>query len=252
MHDGAGETSPLARRRSASGRGRRCRDGPTARGVGAQGVGYAPDRQGALGWSADSQTTAVYLSLLRWAGCTSHGHEFVLLFDDEIAVHVERVEQSASASERLRGLIEVLATLNGHVDRISSLFEEAQHLDEAFGRDWRNRVRGTRDYIRATVERVAADHGLSQGWDVENATDLVFAVTSLGTWRELTRDLGWSHQQFVHRAHGWAGPNDPGLIVLPVLLVLAVAIHIRNPWRGFSRPLRAVLRRSTAHLSYSV
>lgn len=122
---------------------------------------------------------------------------------------VDRIEQAPSAAEGLYRLIEVLATLNGHVDKVGWLFDEAQHLDEAFGRDWRDRVRGTLEYIRATLEKMVGDRGLAEGWDVENAAEFVFAVTSLGTWRDLTRDLGWSEQQFVERAHGWASTILP-------------------------------------------
>jgi hypothetical protein len=63
----------------------------------------------------------------------------------EVHSIVEHVEPADSASERLLGLIEVLSTLNGLVDRFGWLLDGAQHLDDAFGRDWRNRVRGTRD-----------------------------------------------------------------------------------------------------------
>ncbi len=41
----------------------------------------------ALGLPDPSQAATLFVSLLRWAGCTSHAHEFVLLFDDEIEVH---------------------------------------------------------------------------------------------------------------------------------------------------------------------
>jgi hypothetical protein len=122
----------------------------------------------------------------------------------EVHSIVEHVEPADSASERLLGLIEVLSTLNGLVDRFGWLLDGAQHLDDAFGRDWRNRVRGTRDYIRSIVERIVGDQGFAEGWDVESASDFVFAVTSLEPWRDLTRDLGWSQQEFVDRAHGWA------------------------------------------------
>jgi hypothetical protein len=54
------------------------------------------------------------------------------------------------------------------------------------------------------VERIVGDQGFAEGWDVESASDFVFAVTSLEPWRDLTRDLGWSQQEFVDRAHGWA------------------------------------------------
>lgn len=119
------------------------------------------------------------------------------------AVHemVASLEETDSPLERMRGVIEVLTTLNGHVDQVGWLFEEAQHLDEAFGRDWRNRARGTRDWIRAQVEMVS-DH-LAAGWDVESAADFVYSVTSLGAWRDLTRDLGWTRDEYVASTFRW-------------------------------------------------
>lgn len=115
----------------------------------------------------------------------------------------ERVTGARTPAQRLRRLVDLLATLNGHVDRVGWLFDEAQHLDEAFGRDWRNRARGVRAFIEQQVRAVAEAGALDPRWDVAGATDFVFAVTSLGSWRELTRDLGLSNRAYLQRVRSW-------------------------------------------------
>jgi hypothetical protein len=52
-------------------------------------------------------------------------------------------------------------------------------------------------HIRSIVERIAAEGGLAEGWSVNAAVDLIYVVTMPGPWRELTRELGWTAEQYT-------------------------------------------------------
>ena len=94
-------------------------------------------------------------------------------------------------------MIDFLSSMNGRLDAIGWVLEEAQHLDEAFGRDWRRKTLGLREVIEDDViMRLSEEGSLRDVWSIEDATDLVLAVTTLGTWRELTRELGWTPEQY--------------------------------------------------------
>lgn len=98
----------------------------------------------------------------------------------------------------VKRMAEFLGLLNERLDTIGWVLEEAQHLDEAFGEDWRNRVIGLRAVIEGNViGRLSAEGSLRPGWSNTDATDLFLAVTTLGAWRELTRELGWTAQQYI-------------------------------------------------------
>lgn len=54
-----------------------------------------------MGWKTQDQSAVLYTSLLRWAGCTAHGNDFYLLFDDEIEVHSSVITLDFSTFEPL-------------------------------------------------------------------------------------------------------------------------------------------------------
>lgn len=110
----------------------------------------------------------------------------------------QRVLDSPNGPAALDRMVEFLGSLNQRLDTISWVLEEAQHLDDDFGRDWRRRVAGLRDSIETDViSRLAQEGKLRPSWSVSDATDLFLAVTTLGAWRELTRELGWSPAQYT-------------------------------------------------------
>lgn len=105
-----------------------------------------------------------------------------------------------AAVERIVGF---MYQLDFRLAEIGWVLEEAQHLDDGFGNDWRNRARGLRDFIEQHVaERLRSEGRLRAPWSVDDATDLVLGLTDLGTWRTFVRDLGWSESDYVGRLTG--------------------------------------------------
>ena len=112
----------------------------------------------------------------------------------------ERAVTAPDGRTALRRMVEFLGILNERLDAIGWVLEEAQHLDEAFGRDWRRRVVGIRGTIeRDVVTRLHREGSLRDGWTVPTATDLFLALTALGTWREFIRELAWTPTRYVSR-----------------------------------------------------
>ncbi len=104
----------------------------------------------------------------------------------------------AAAIERM---VEFLGFMNERLDSIGWVLEEAQHLDEAFGADWHRRVSGLREAIKHDViERLDDEKSLRPEWSVDEAANLFLAITTLGAWRELTRELGWTPGGFTENA----------------------------------------------------
>jgi AcrR family transcriptional regulator len=119
----------------------------------------------------------------------------------EPQVRHQRVLEAPDGRTALREMVEFLGFMNEQLDSIGWVLEEAQHLDKAFGRDWRRRVVGMQDAIESGVVTRLSDEGsLRKEWSVPEATDLFVAITTLGAWRELTRELGWTPSQYVSNA----------------------------------------------------
>lgn len=116
----------------------------------------------------------------------------------ELRPRSDAVIEAADGRQAVERLVEFMAALNLHLDEIGWVLEEAQHLDEAFGRDWHNRTRGLRDFTLRHVARRLADEGsLRQPWTADDACDLILGLTNLGTWRTFVRDLDRSGEAYT-------------------------------------------------------
>lgn len=108
------------------------------------------------------------------------------------------VTASPDGRAAMHAMVRFLASLNARLDSIGWVLEEAQHLDASFGEEYRRRVSGLREVIeRDVISRLHAEGSLRDVWTVPDATDLMLSLTALGTWRELTRELGWSASDYL-------------------------------------------------------
>lgn len=106
--------------------------------------------------------------------------------------------------ESLRRWIETMSWYTEKIDAISQVLESSQYQDEALGAAWRNRMNRRQEIIRTIVERIAAEGHLAGGWTIDTVASLVYAITLTGAWRELTKELGWTHEQYAERIFAMA------------------------------------------------
>ncbi len=52
---------------------------------------------------------------------------------------------------------------------------------------------------QAAIKALHRDNKLSANWTVETATDLLWAMLSIRTWELLTRQRGWTTEQYIER-----------------------------------------------------
>jgi len=113
---------------------------------------------------------------------------------DEAAV---RIHDARTGVEALETMVQTLSLFAPKIDPVAQVLEAAQYQDEAVGGAWRNRMAGRRALNQAIFQRIADEGHLAEGWTVEAAAGLSYTLTMPGPWRELTRGLGWSPQQYA-------------------------------------------------------
>ena len=111
----------------------------------------------------------------------------------EIRAHIHG---GATGVESLQRWIETMSWYTAKIDRVTEVLESSQYQDEALAAAWRDRMGRRQQHIRSIVERIAAEGQLAEGWSVNAAVDLIYVVTMPGAWRELTRELGWTAEQY--------------------------------------------------------
>ena len=102
-----------------------------------------------------------------------------------------------TGAESLRRWIETMSWYSEKIDAVSQVLEASQYHDKALGTAWRNRMNRRQDIIRTIVERIAAEGELAEGWTIDAAVDLIYVITMVGSWRELTRELGWNQERYA-------------------------------------------------------
>lgn len=110
-----------------------------------------------------------------------------------------RIVGAPTGVESLRRLVEMLSWYTASIDRVAEVLEAGQDLDPALGAAWRNRMERRQAFARSIVARIAREGDLAPGWDVDTAGQMVYAACMPGLWRELTRHLGWSRQEYAER-----------------------------------------------------
>lgn len=110
-----------------------------------------------------------------------------------------RVDEAPTGVEALDRMVELHAAYAPRIDPVARLLDAHQYQDPAVAAAWRDRMNGRRAAHRAVIARVASDGDLAAGWTVDSATDLFYALTMPGPWRELTDARGWSAKLYSRR-----------------------------------------------------
>lgn len=98
-------------------------------------------------------------------------------------------------------LLEAAMRLNtafwAQVFPVAQVLQAAQHLDEALGVAWRDRMQFRHATFRAMIETLDKRHELADVWTIDDAAATLYAVAHFDTWRELVMELGWSDDRYV-------------------------------------------------------
>lgn len=108
--------------------------------------------------------------------------------------HVQAASTGADLIERAMRLNTDFWTA---VYPVAQILEAAQHDDEALGSAWRDRMKFRQSAFGMMIERIAELGELAPEWSIEDASALMYAMAHFDTWRELTRQLGWTEDRYV-------------------------------------------------------
>jgi AcrR family transcriptional regulator len=107
------------------------------------------------------------------------------------------IHGGATGIESLQRWIQTMSWYTAKIDRVTQVLESSQYQDKALAAAWRDRMGRRQSHLRSIVERIAAEGRLAAGWSVDTAVELLYVVTMPGPWRELTRELGWTAEQYT-------------------------------------------------------
>lgn len=144
---------------------------------------------------ADVSRQALYLHFGDRAGLLCALVEFMdeSLGVEEMATHVFAAPNGAEMMERT---VELYAILAPRVDPVAKVLEAAQYQDQGLAAAWRNRMDVRQEVHRQIMQRISDEGQLADGWTVDAAADLFHGIMMPGAWRELTKELGWTADDY--------------------------------------------------------
>jgi AcrR family transcriptional regulator len=112
------------------------------------------------------------------------------------AVFEAEVTQKAGA-DRLSGFIETWGNYIPKIYGVGKALMAMKDTDDEARAAWDDRMNAVRGLCDGTVQSLNNDGVLAEGLDAKTASDLLWTLTSVRNWEQLTQDCGWSQSQYL-------------------------------------------------------
>lgn len=121
---------------------------------------------------------------------------------DELNDSEAMLAKSRAAETGVERLDAYIEAWGGHIPVVYNVAKPIMLMaktDDAAKAAWDERMNAMRHGCAAAVEALARDGRLRSEFDVETATDILWAHLSIQTWEALTQDRAWSQADYVAR-----------------------------------------------------
>lgn len=106
------------------------------------------------------------------------------------------VDDAPSAVEALHCFVDLVARLTPRVYKTAAVLDSARRVSPEAQTAWTDRMTRRRLRCKRIITRLADEGRLAAGWSRRDATDLLYAMTSLRMWEDLVVYRGWSSTRF--------------------------------------------------------
>jgi AcrR family transcriptional regulator len=116
-----------------------------------------------------------------------------------LASAIQHIVDAPTAREALDRMVSLQALQNPRIWAIALAFEAVRRTDKAAQRSWQGRQARRLETCRTIVERLRREGGLRPTLTIEEATDLLYVITSLRMWEDLVLVRGWTADEYQER-----------------------------------------------------
>lgn len=107
--------------------------------------------------------------------------------------------EARTGIEIMEAFIEFWGNYIPKIYGVAKALMAARDDDDAAAAAWKDRMDSIRNGCRRTIETIEHEGDLSSEWSVDEAVDLMATTLSIENWERLTRDCGWSVDEYVER-----------------------------------------------------
>lgn len=110
---------------------------------------------------------------------------------------LERVLSADSGTEMLRSCIEMWGKYIPEIYGVSKALLVSKDTDEAAAEAWTDIMACLHDVCAKIVQKLTEEGRLNQNWKPKQATDFVWTLISIQNWELMTKDCGWSNDDYI-------------------------------------------------------
>lgn len=121
-------------------------------------------------------------------------------YADEIRGLDERLRRWEAATSGVEQLAEWVAFWGNHLQEIYGVAKALlamRDTDEAAAAAWNDRMTAVRNSCRTTIAALDRDGMLASEWDCDRAVEVLWMLSSVRNWEQLTIECGWSTNEYV-------------------------------------------------------
>ena len=116
---------------------------------------------------------------------------------NEVDLRLAASRAATGGVERLDAFVRAWAGYIPEVYGVAKALIAMKDTDDAAAAAWNDRMRALRHGCAAAVKALNKDGKLAPDLGVNEATDLMWSILSVGTWELLTREAGWSRRKYA-------------------------------------------------------
>jgi AcrR family transcriptional regulator len=121
---------------------------------------------------------------------------------DEVSGVSNRLQDLYKAATGLEALEAYINFWGNYIPVIYGLAKALlieRETDAAAAAAWEDRMKALRLGCNNVIKCLVHDHQLAPVWNADQASDALWAMSSLAVWENLTIDCGWSASQYIDR-----------------------------------------------------
>lgn len=104
--------------------------------------------------------------------------------------------------EALERLVRLHAEFTTRIVSVTRVMDVTRVSDPGIAAAWENRMAARLEVHRAVMQRIADEGRLADGWDVDSASTMTYAVTLPRLWEELVVQRGWTVERYREHVTG--------------------------------------------------
>ncbi|MFW6174172.1 MAG: TetR/AcrR family transcriptional regulator [Chloroflexota bacterium] len=121
---------------------------------------------------------------------------------ERLAEMIRPVREAPSGAAALDAWVDLHAAYTPRIHSIARALESMRLVDSSAAEAWDDRMSNRRATARRIILQLSSEGNLVDEWDIDDAADLLWELTSVRTWEDLVLYCGWPQERYKRHMRG--------------------------------------------------